>query len=96
MQQGAKAVQDLEQVELDRHRDALVADARKLVEKYRKIFDWDVPPHHGHADWLTLVEIRAALAGVEEDLKGGSSELPSRLDNTETVRRQPHPLRQFF
>ena len=33
----------IEQKELEGHRDEIIADVKKLVEKYRKIFDWDVP-----------------------------------------------------
>ena len=33
----------IEERELEGHRDAIIADVKKLVEKYRAIFDWDVP-----------------------------------------------------
>jgi hypothetical protein len=33
----------IEQKELEGHRDQIDADVKKLVEKYRAIFDWDVP-----------------------------------------------------
>ena len=34
---------EIEQKELEGHRDQIDADVKKLVEKYRAIFDWDVP-----------------------------------------------------
>lgn len=33
----------IEAAETENHRGQLEADVRKLVEKYRAIFDWDVP-----------------------------------------------------
>jgi len=32
----------IEELELDGHRGGIIADVRRLVEKYRAIFDWDV------------------------------------------------------
>ncbi len=49
---------DLEQIELANHRDQIDADVRKLVDKYRAIFDWDVPEiDQAAADNLILREI---------------------------------------
>ena len=36
-------MQKMEQLELDAHRGEIIADMRSLVEKYRTIFDWDIP-----------------------------------------------------
>ena len=33
----------IEQKELEGHRSEIIADVKILVEKYRAIFDWDVP-----------------------------------------------------
>jgi hypothetical protein len=33
----------LEQFEIEAHRGEIVRDVRHLVEKYRAVFDWDVP-----------------------------------------------------
>ena len=33
----------IEQIEMNAHRAQLDKDVRALVEKYRSIFDWDVP-----------------------------------------------------
>jgi len=33
----------IEQLEMDAHRTQLIADVKGLVEKYRSIFEWDVP-----------------------------------------------------
>ena len=62
---------EIEQVELERRRGALIADVRNLVEKYRAIFDWDVPDiDQNAADKLILVEMRKALDEIEKKLLG--------------------------
>lgn len=62
---------EIEQVELERHRSALIADVRNLVEKYRAIFDWDVPDvDQTAADKLILAEMRKALDDVEKKVLG--------------------------
>ena len=59
----------IEQKELEAHRDEIIADVKKMVEKYRKIFDWDVPDiDQNVADKLILVEIRKALDDIEKQL----------------------------
>jgi hypothetical protein len=56
----------IEQKELEAHRDDIVADVKKLVEKYRAIFDWDVPDiEQAAADRLILGEVRNALDELE-------------------------------
>jgi hypothetical protein len=59
----------IELLELEAHRSQMIKDVKKLVEKYRAIFDWDVPDiDQGFADKLILVEIRLALDGIEKQL----------------------------
>jgi len=59
----------IEQLELDAHRAQLVSDVKHLVEKYRAIFDWDVPDvDQIAADTLILAAIRRALEDIEKDL----------------------------
>ena len=59
----------IEQKKLEAHRDKIIADVKKMVEKYRKIFDWDVPDiDQNVADKLILVEIRKALDDIEKQL----------------------------
>lgn len=61
----------IEQIELDEHRSGIIADMKNLVEKYRAIFDWDVPEiDQDLADKLILVEMRKALEDIEKDLLG--------------------------
>jgi hypothetical protein len=61
----------IELLELEAHRGQINEDVKKLVEKYRAIFDWDVPDiDQNFADKLILVEIRSALDGVEKKLLG--------------------------
>lgn len=62
-------MESMEQIELDRHHKQLIADVRHLVEKYRSIFEWDVPDiDEQFSDQLILGAIRQALNAVEESL----------------------------
>lgn len=59
----------IEQLELDAHRGEITADVTRLVEKYRAIFEWDVPEvDEKAADRLILRAIRATLDDVEKKL----------------------------
>jgi len=59
----------IEDVELARRRGEIVADVEKLVDKYRAIFDWDVPDiDQEAADRLILDEIDKALQEVRKAL----------------------------
>jgi hypothetical protein len=61
----------MEQIELDAHRAQLNADVQDLVEKYRSIFEWDVPAiDEALSDRLILAAIRQALDGIEQALPG--------------------------
>ena len=58
----------IEQKELEAHRDEITTD---LNEKYRKIFDWDVPDiNQAVADKLIVLEVRKALDELEHKLLG--------------------------
>lgn len=59
----------IEQIEMDHHRKQLLADLRQLVEKYRAIFDWDIPDaDQKSADHEIVEGIRTALVEVEQEL----------------------------
>lgn len=61
----------MEQLELEAHRSGIIKDVKKLVEKYRAIFDWDVPDiDQSLADRLIIVEVRNALDDIEKGLLG--------------------------
>ena len=61
----------IEERELEGHRAEIIADVEKMVEKYRKIFDWDVPDiDQAAADRLILSEVRRALGEIERKLLG--------------------------
>ncbi len=61
----------MEEKELEGHREQIIADVKKLVEKYRAIFDWDVPDvDQAAADKLILMEVRRALNELEHKLLG--------------------------
>ena len=61
----------MEELELEGHRNEIIADVKNLAEKYRAIFDWDVPEiDQNLADKLILGEIRKALDGLEKELLG--------------------------
>ena len=58
----------IEQMELDGHRSQIIADVKGVVEKYRAIFDWDVPEiDQNAADMLILAAIRKALDDIEKE-----------------------------
>jgi hypothetical protein len=62
-------VAKIEETELERYRDRIIADVEGLIEKYRAIFDWDVPDiDQAAADKLILNEVRKALDAVEQKL----------------------------
>ena len=59
----------MEQLELDAHRSEIVADMHSLVEKYRTIFDWDIPEiDQRAADTLILAAMRTALDDIAAQL----------------------------
>ena len=61
----------IEEIELEGHRSQIIADVKSLVEKYRAIFDWDVPEiDQNVADKLILAEMRKALDDIEKELLG--------------------------
>ena len=58
----------IEQLEMEAHRARLQVDVRKLVEKYRSIFEWDVPEiDEALSDRLILAAIRQALDALDPD-----------------------------
>ena len=63
----------IEEIELDHHRAQMLHDVRALVEKYRAIFDWDVPGvNQPEADRLIVQAMQDALAEVAADLPGAA------------------------
>jgi hypothetical protein len=64
----------IEQLELNAQRAQLNADVKKLVEKYRSIFEWDVPDvDQSLADQLIVAAIRQALDDIENAVPGPAS-----------------------
>jgi len=62
----------IEQLEMDAHRAQLIADVKGLVEKYRSIFDWDVPEvDEALSDRLILAVVRQALDDIEAKSSAG-------------------------
>lgn len=59
----------LEQLELEAHREQLVADVGRLVDKYLTIAEWDVPEiDEPLAIRLIIAAVRQALDSVERAL----------------------------
>ena len=59
----------MEKLELDAQRGQLTEDVKRLVEKYRSIFEWNIPEIDEPAsDKLILAAIREALNAVEKSL----------------------------
>ena len=68
-----------EEIELDVYRGQIIGDVKRLVDKYRAIFDWDVPDiDQAFADRLILVEIRKAIHDIESEfeVKSKATEAP--------------------
>ena len=64
---------EIEQLEMDAQRGQLVSDVKALVEKYRSIFDWDVPEvDEAFSDRLILKALRQALDDVEAESSSGT------------------------
>lgn len=64
-------MEKIEQMELDAHRGEISADVKKMVEKYRAIFGWDIPEiNQRFADKLILAEVRKVLDDIEKELLG--------------------------
>jgi len=60
----------IELLELEAHREQLTADLKKMVEKYRSIFEWDVPDiDEAFSDKIIIAAIRQALDKVENESK---------------------------
>jgi hypothetical protein len=63
----------IEMLEMQAQRGQLVADVNALVEKYRAIFDWDVPEvDEALADRLILQTLRGALDDIEAESPAGT------------------------
>lgn len=59
----------IEQIEMDRYRDDIISDIKKLVEKYRSIFGWDIPEiNQSYSDRIILMEMQEALRDIESTL----------------------------
>jgi hypothetical protein len=59
----------IEQLEIEAHRSEIARDVGHLVEKYRAIFDWDVPDvDQTAADTLILSEVALAVEVLKRDL----------------------------
>ncbi len=55
----------MEQLEMDAYRSEIVSDMSDLVEKYRRIFGWDIPEiDQMAADKLILAAMHKALDDI--------------------------------
>ncbi|TAJ19605.1 MAG: hypothetical protein EPO47_09460 [Rugosibacter sp.] len=60
----------IELLELEAHREQLTADLKQMVEKYRSIFECDVPDiEEPFSDKLILAAMRQALGDIKNELK---------------------------
>ena len=56
----------IEDIEMDKRRKSLDKDVSKLVDKYLKYMDWDIPDvNEPKARQLILDEISAAVSRIE-------------------------------
>ena len=57
----------IEELEMDAHRAQLHSDLRRLVDKYRAIFGWDVPEvDEALSQRLIIESLRRALDDLEK------------------------------
>ena len=62
-------MKNMGQLELDAHRNEIVADMTSLVGKYRRIFGWDIPEiDQSAADKLILAAMHTALDDIAGQL----------------------------
>ena len=62
----------MEQLEMDAHRTQLTDDVKRLMEKYRSIFEWDIPEVNEDLSNRLIVEaLRQALADIEAKFSVG-------------------------
>ncbi|PIV14289.1 MAG: hypothetical protein COS43_08325 [Gallionellales bacterium CG03_land_8_20_14_0_80_55_15] len=55
-------MKEMEQIELEAYRSEMTADMNDLVEKYRRIFGWDIPEiDQRAADKLIFAAMHKAL-----------------------------------
>jgi len=58
----------IEQLEMDAHRAQLKRDMEKIVEKYLRIFEWDVPDvDEALSDRLIFAALRESLNAIEAE-----------------------------
>ena len=58
----------MEEIEMERYRNEIHADMRTLMEKYRAIFEWDIPDVDQNAiDKMILLEMRTTLEVLEKN-----------------------------
>jgi hypothetical protein len=66
-----KAMPEIEQIELVARVKLLNRDVKHLVEKYRAIFEWDIPDiDEALSDRLIFAAVRKALDTIEQDPGG--------------------------
>ncbi|MGC2167441.1 MAG: hypothetical protein WA632_15665 [Gallionella sp.] len=60
----------MEQIELNAYRQEIVSDMQKLVEKYRTVFNWDIPEVDERAAKKLIVSaMQTALNDIAENSK---------------------------
>ncbi|WP_372737671.1 hypothetical protein [Neptunomonas sp.] len=61
----------IEELELSAHRSDIIKDVNDLIEKYRTIFEWDVPEiDESLTNTLIINEVRKALDDIQKELPG--------------------------
>jgi hypothetical protein len=62
-------MEHVENIELSAHRSDIIKDVNDLIEKYRAIFEWDVPDiDENLTNTLILNEVRKALDDIQKEL----------------------------
>ncbi len=58
---------DMQHIEIERYHMELVHDVRRLIEKYRKVMDWDIPENNeAEADQLIFEAVQRAFNEIKQ------------------------------
>ncbi len=68
---------DIQKTELARYHNEMVDDVKSLVEKYRRIMDWDIPENDsGRANSLVIEALKEVIADIEQEESAAAGPRP--------------------
>ena len=64
-------MENLQQFEVEKYHNEIVDDVKNLIEKYRKIMDWEIPENdEQQADEVILSAVQKALDKTKQEILG--------------------------